>query len=128
MRRPDCAQQISNTTFLKSVLVPILFVLSFCNSINHVVDNKDSQTIQDTLIKYGDWKIVKLLPGYITEITEEDAQKYIGKLVTLKYDIAIINGDTCNKPSYKLSKEDSNRYFYSNNRIDKRTLNKKKLL
>jgi len=100
----------------------LLTTVSHCKSRNSSVESHQASVPKDSLVLYGDWKIIKFAAGAVSEITEEDAQKYVGQIITLKLDNAIINGDTCSQPRFKSSIQNSDDYFYQNNRIDKATL------
>jgi hypothetical protein len=100
----------------------LLTTASFCNNRNSDHQSSQASVSKDSLALYGDWKITGFTAGAISEITEEDAQKYVGQTITLKPGLAVINSDTCNQPYFKTSIQNSDRYFYENNRIDKATL------
>jgi hypothetical protein len=110
---------------MKRILITtsiLLTTLSFCNNRKTGHESRYASIPKDSLILYGDWSITEFTPGSISEITEEDARKYIGQKITLKPNLTVINGDTCNKPYFKTSIQSSDKYFYANNRIDKATL------
>ncbi len=100
----------------------LLITVSFCNTRNSSHRSSEASIPKDSLVLYGDWKITRFTAGSISEITEDDAQKYVGQRITLKPNLAVINGDTCNQPYFKTSIQSSDKYFYENNRIDKATL------
>jgi hypothetical protein len=104
---------------ISSILVT---TVSFCNNKNSKHESSEASGQKDSLVLYGDWKITKFTAGTISEITEKDAQKYVGQIVTLKPGFVIINSDTCNQPYFKTSIQNSDKYFYDNNRVDKATL------
>ncbi|MDE3211937.1 MAG: hypothetical protein KGM98_01785, partial [Bacteroidota bacterium] len=60
--------------------------------------------------------------GFISAITDQDAKKYIGLIITLKPGLVAINRDTCMHPYFKISVQNSNDFFYANDRIDKSIL------
>ncbi len=100
----------------------LLTTVSFCNNKNTGHENSQASIPKDSLALYGDWKITRFTAGFISEIMEEDAQRYVGHIVTLKPDIAIIEEDTCNLPHFEISIQNSDEYFFSNNRADKAAL------
>src|SRR5687768_5451735 len=101
----------------------ILFItVSFCQNRKSSHTSIQDTIPKDSLILFGDWKITRFTAGYVSEILEEDAQRYVGQTIAIKAGLAVINGDTCNKPYFKTSIYNSNKYFYENNRADKSTL------
>lgn len=100
----------------------LLTIVSFCNNRNSHYENKPASTSKDSILLYGDWKITRFTAGYLSEITEEDAKKYIGQIITLRPSVAAIHGDTCTRPYFKISTQSSDKYFYENNRVDKSSL------
>jgi hypothetical protein len=110
---------MSRILIISSIL---LTTVSFCNNRNSSRESGQASIPKDSLALYGDWKITKFTAGSISEITEEDAQKYVGQIITLKAGLAVINSDTCNQPYFKTSIQSSDKYFYENNRVDKATL------
>lgn len=100
----------------------LLTTVSFCNNRNNSHESSEASIPKDSLVLYGDWKIIKFTAGSISEITEEDARKYIGQIIILKPGLAVVSSDTCNQPYFKTSIQSSDKYFYENNRIDKATL------
>jgi hypothetical protein len=105
------------------IISSILFTtVSFCNNKNGGHKNSQASIPKDSFVLYGDWKITRFTAGSISEITDDDAQKYVGQIITLRPDIAIINNDTCSQPYFKMSTQNSDKYFYANNRIDKAAL------
>lgn len=100
----------------------LLATSTFCNSKNSGNESSDSSIQKDSLVLYGNWKITQFKAGSISEITEEDAQKYVGQIITLRPELAVINNDTCSQPYFKASFQGSDKYFYENNRIDKAVL------
>lgn len=110
---------MSRILIISSIL---LTTVSFCNNRNSSRESGQASIPKDSLVLYGDWKITKFTAGSVSEITDDDAQKYVGQIITLRPDIAIINNDTCSQPYFKMSTQNSDKYFYENNRIDKASL------
>jgi len=110
---------MSRILIISSIL---LTTVSFCNNRSTGHESSQAASPRDSIVLNGVWKITRFTAGSISEITDDDAQKYVGQTITLRPDIAIINNDTCSQPYFKMSTQNSDKYFYTNNRIDKAAL------
>jgi hypothetical protein len=98
-------------------------ILSLVNNKKQIECNNHNIKKEDTLPIFGDWQIYKFSPGYISEITDEEAKKYLTNEVILESNRAIVVYDTCYSPLFKSRIENSDKFFTQNYRMNKKVLN-----
>lgn len=113
-----------------SLIVCITISFSFvCSNANNMKRKEVEVSNQDTIKNnrnddiYGKWKIIRFVPGKVAAITTDEANLYIGRVILLKKEIAIILNDTCKSPVYKVHNENADNYFHINYRIGRSALN-----
>jgi len=92
-----------------------LFVTVSCNGQGNSIQWVNNQII-------GKWEIVDYKPGNITALTNDEAEKYIGKTVRLNNKYMVYFGDSVNTPKYEFRKEAATPFLYENYKINKNLL------
>jgi hypothetical protein len=107
---------------ISTFFLAIISTASICSSNtfhNHNIRSLSKQI--DSLTVYGKWKVINFVPAPISEITVKEAQRYIGKVISLNASIVVVIADTCDHPFFKAITQNSNKYFLEN-RMDKADL------
>lgn len=66
---------------------------------------------------YGTWRIVKYEAGQVSAISDEEAERYIGRSVLLTRELVVIDGDSCKSPVFDLEVVRAQDYLYNSYRF-----------
>ena len=95
------------------ILVTIFINLTACNNVDLSTTTRVTPPRVEIPVE-GVWKVERYAFSAMSKMVEEEANEWIGKKASFKYQKVVLPDDNCEKPEFKIKTVNTKTYLYNN--------------